>query len=557
MDIFIEISLVLVVATAIALIMQRLKQPLIIGHIISGILLGPVVFNLIKAKDTIEIFSQFGITILLFLVGLNLSPKVIREVGKVSFIAGLGQVIATTALGAAIGVALGFSLTVALFLGVALSFSSTIIITKALSDKKDLTKLYGKISIGMLLVQDVIAVFLLIALVSLQQQVGISTALLWILGKGAVAIGLVLVIGFYVLPFLTKLFAESQEFLFLFAIGWGLGIAALFHAVGFTAEIGALVAGIALAASPYHFEISSKMKMLRDFFLVLFFVLLGAQLSFSNIAAVWKPALAFSLFMLIADPLITFAFLAVLGYTRKTSFFTGLTMASISEFSFLLVLFAIRADVLPAEMLTMVTIVGLVTIAASTYLFRYSGRLFHWLEPVLAPFERAGAQGEARGLKHLEAVLFGYHRVGVDFLPSLQKLKLPYMVVDFDPETIHHLTEKNIPCRYGDAEDDEFLNELSLSKLKLLVSTVPDYEANAFLVNKLRKKNKTCVAIMIAHTVDQAKALYDAGATYVIMPHFLGGNYASLLIQKYGANIKKFESERKRHMSHLLSKTGA
>ncbi|HEU0050893.1 MAG TPA: cation:proton antiporter, partial [Patescibacteria group bacterium] len=480
---------------------------------------------------------------------------VIREVGKASLIAGLGQMLFTSDIGTALALQFHFSLVTSICLGIAFAFSSTIIVSKMLADKQDLARLYGKIAIGMLLVQDVIAVFLLIALSSWQTHVSLSSAFLLMILKGLFAIGVVFFIGFFLLPSLSKQFAASQEFLFLFAIGWGLGIAALFQGLGFTAEIGALVAGISLAASPYHYEISSKMKMLRDFFLVLFFVLLGAQLSFVSVAEIWKPALIFSAFILIADPLIVMILMGAMGYNKKTGFMTALTVTQISEFSLLFILFAIRINLLPDSMLTLVTLVGLITIGISAYLMRYAEGLYRFLAPALSLFERSDVKSERTKTERFDAVLFGYHRVGSDFLPSMQKLKQSYLVVDFDPDVIRNLEAKNIPCRYGDAEDDAFLDELHFSHLQMLVSTIPDFETNASLIDKLRKRNRKAVAIVIAHTVEEAMPLYDAGATYVIMPHFLGGNYASLLLQKFGLNAKKFEQERAQHMRHLLLKT--
>lgn len=551
MDIFLEMSLILVVATVVALIMQRLRQPLIMGHIISGIILGPVVFNLIHSHDTLNIFSQFGISILLFIVGLNLSPSVIREVGKTALIVGVGQIVFTSILGAVLGIILGFSLSASVFFGIAFALSSTIIVSKFLSDRKDTGKLYGKIAIGFLLVQDVVATVCLIAISTLQTRFVFSSALLLSLGRASAAIILLFFGSVYLLPRLTKLFAQSQEFLFLFSIGWGLGIAALFQALGFTGEIGALVAGIALAASPYHYEISSKMKLLRDFFLVLFFVLLGAQLSFHGIQNLWMPALLFSAFVLIGNPLIVMILMGLLGYNKKTGFLAGLMVAQISEFSLLIILFAVRAHQLPSESLALVTLVGLITIGVSAYFMRYSDGLYRWLSPILSFFERRSVYKEKVTRERYEAILFGYHRVGTDFLPSLQRWKKKYLVVDFDPEVIQRLTDQHIPCRYGDAEDDEFLNEIQLAHAKMVVSTIPDFETNAYLVDKLRKRNAKAVMITIAHSVGEATALYDAGATYVIMPHFLGGNYASLLVQKYGYSAQKFRKEREKHLSHL------
>ena len=293
LNVFIELSVIIVIATLISGLMRLLKQPLIIGYILTGILLSPFFLNLIKSTDTITIFSQIGVSFLLFIVGLSLSPNVIREVGKISLITGVGQVIFTTLIGFFISKLLGFSNVASMYIAIALAFSSTIIIMKLLSDKNDLDKLYGKISIGFLLVQDLIAIFILIIISSMSRELTVSATLLGLIFKGLVLIIILLLTGKYILPKLSNFFARSQEFLFLFSIGWGLGLASLFNFIGFSIEIGALLAGIALSVSPYHYEISSKMRPLRDFFIILFFILLGSQLSFSNINQYIVPAMNF------------------------------------------------------------------------------------------------------------------------------------------------------------------------------------------------------------------------------------------------------------------------
>jgi len=554
MNPFIVICIVLSAATLVALLMQRLRQPLIVGHVISGIILGPLILNIVQDTDTIHLFSRLGITILLFMVGLGLSPTVIREVGKASLIVGLVQVIVTSALGALLASVFGFSLFASIWLGIAFALSSTIIVAKVLQDKRDLGKLYSKIAIGMLVIQDLIAVVAISSFAAARHHLALDQATLLAILTALLAILIVFFVSLFILPVLTPLFASSQEFLFLFAIGWVLGLAAISQYIGFTSDIGALVAGMALAASPYHFEIGSRMKMLRDFFLVVFFVLLGAQLSFTGIQAIWLPAVAFSLFILIVNPLIVMTVMGLLGYNKKTGFLTGLTVAQISEFSILLILIAMNAGQIDKNALTLVTLVGLVTITADAYLMRHAEKIYARLSPWLSIFERKVAMGDVSINEPFEAVMFGYHRVGEDFLTAIKKQTKNYLVVDFDPHTIRKMEERHVPCRYGDAADDEFLDELRLHLSKLVVSTVPDFESNESLVSKIRKRNKKTVIILIAQTVHEAVALYKAGATYVILPHYLGGNYASLLLNKFGANSRKFAKERSRHLEHLRAK---
>jgi len=426
---------------------------------------------------------------------------------------------------------------------------------KLLSDKKDLDRLYGKISIGFLLVQDIFAIILLMVISSFSSKLkleGISPQSFII---GAIFIGGFILISIYILPKLSAFFAKSQEFLFLFSIGWGLGLAALFHYIGFSMEIGALVAGITLSMSPYHYEISSKLRPLRDFFIILFFILLGSQMVFGNISQFIIPAIIFSLFILIGNPLIVMVLMGWLGYKKKTGFQAGFTVAQISEFSLILIALGVTVGHLTNEILSLITIVGLITIAGSTYLILYSNKIYPHLEKYLSIFERKKVKENEEEFKGYGVVLFGYNRIGYDLLKSFRKLKKKILVVDYDPETITELSKKGIECRYGDVDDEEFLSELNLIKTKMIVSTIPEFETNLLLTNKIRQINKNAIILVVSHNIEEANALYKAGVTYVIMPHFLGGSHTSMMINKHGLNLNKFLSEKKKHIKQLKIKS--
>jgi len=371
---------------------------------------------------------------------------------------------------------------------------------------------------------------------------------------GIILIGGFVLISIYILPKLSVFFAKSQEFLFLFSIGWGLGLAALFHYMGLSMEIGALIAGIALSMSPFNYEISSKMRPLRDFFIILFFILLGSQMVFGNINELIIPAIIFSLFILIGNPLIVMILMGLLGYKKKTGFQAGFTVAQISEFSLILIALGVSVGHLTNEILSLVTIIGIITISGSTYLILYSDKIYPYLSKYLSIFERKKVKEKKESIKKYDAILFGYNRIGYDILQSFKKSKNKFLVVDYNPETIHELSEKKIECRYGDVDDDEFLNELNLTKIKMFVSTIPEFETNLLLIHKIRQTNKKAIIMVISHNIEEGNILYDKGATYVIMPHFLGGTHASMMIHKYGLNLNKFLEEKKKHIKQLKIK---
>ena len=255
--------------------------------IITGIITGPYFLNIVNASDVVTTFSQMGIAFLLFIAGMSLNPRMIKTVGRVSIITGIGQIVFTSLIGFFIAKIFGFSDIVSLYIAVALTFSSTIIIVKLLSDKGDLNTLYGRISMGFLLVQDVVAILILMLISS----GGFDTSIVTVgsIVRGVLAVSLLAVFAVFALPKVVKIASKSQEYLLLLSIGWLLLVVLVFNYVGLSVEIGALLAGISLSVSPYHYEIKTRMNVLRDFFILFFFILLGSQMMLGDISKFLVP----------------------------------------------------------------------------------------------------------------------------------------------------------------------------------------------------------------------------------------------------------------------------
>lgn len=563
MDVFIELSLIVFLATLVAIIMRMLKQPLIVAYILSGILVGPYVFNVLHATEAVELFSKIGISILLFIVGLNLNPETIKETGKAAVIAGIAQMGLTGILGFFLVQSFGFDTISALLCALALSFSSTIIVLKILSDKGDLGKLYGKISIGILLVQDIVATIALLAVSVIGNgeatNIGFGATIFDLLIKGSLAFIVLYLISKYVLPKLSTYLAQSQELLFLFSLAWGLGLAALFYKIGFSIEIGALVAGVTLSVSTYAFEIGSRMKPLRDFFIIIFFILLGSQLIFSDIPSLIIPILSLSIFALIVKPLIVVFAMNLAGYRARTGFMSGVSLAQISEFSLILMTLALSFNIVDERTVSMIAMIAMISIVGSTYLTSYVDHLHLNMKSLLRFFalKRKTHREPKLASEASDMIIFGYDRVGFDFVDAAQKLEGSYLVVDFNPHSIKKLQAAQIPFRFGDAEDVEFLGEICLQDAKIVVSTIPDYKTNLLLLRTYRKSNAEGIIILISHDIRQARELYLNGASYVIMPHYLGAHHASSMISQYGFDVAKFEKERNKHLTHLAKREKA
>jgi Kef-type K+ transport system membrane component KefB len=555
-DIFTELSIIIAIGAAIALFMRIIKQPLIIGHIITGIVVGPTLLNLVHNDSTMEIFASIGIALLLFLVGLGLNPRVIKEVGKVAFLTGIGQVVFTSAIGFAILKAIGMDSSQAVYLALGLSFSSTIIVLKILNDKKEQNRLHGKIAVGFLLVQDIIATISLL-FVTASSTGGLQVMdLLLLASKGAILGGSLWTVSLVLLPRLTRFVAGSQEFLFLFSIAWGLGIGAIFKQFGFSLEIGALAAGVALASSTYAPEVASRLKPLRDFFIILFFVALGSRLELSNVVSVLPRALGLSLYVLIGNPLIVIVIMGMLGYTKRTSFKAGIVVAQISEFSLVMLLLAHRLGSISQDTLSLATMVGLITIAASTYMMMYDEVIYKWVEKYLSLFERRKLHHEHATHQKNELILFGYHKGGHEFQKIFKSITKNYVVIDYDPEVIDKLEQEKVNFLYGDATDVELLEEAGTNQARLVVSTISDHPTNVLLVQILQKMNPHAVIICHASTLADAAHLYELGASYVMMPHYIGSEKITSFIKKNNLKRSQFKKYRDKHLQYLQTHYG-
>jgi Kef-type K+ transport system membrane component KefB len=553
MESFIQFGLILLVVLGVSIIMRLLKQPLIIGYILSGILVGPFFLNLVQESETLGIFSEMGIAFLLFIVGLHLSPKVIKEVGPVALVTGIGQILFTALIGYLVGISLGFPFLTAIYIAIALTFSSTIIILKLISDKDALEKLYGKISVGFLLVQDFVAILALMVVSSFSagDSSGVGKLFLMTLIKGASIIFILGPLSYYFLPKLESFLSKSQEFLFLFALTWGFGLSILFLYAGFSIEVGALIAGILLSLSPYSYEMSSKLKPLRDFFLISFFIILGSQMIFSNISSLIFPMILFSLLIVLGNPLIVIFLMGRMKYSKRTSFMAGLTVAQIGEFSLIFMALGVKVGHVSQETLSFVTLISLFTIFGCTYLIMYSEKIYEKLSKFLTIFERRRVVEKEIPKKRYDYLLLGYNRIGFSVIKAFPKITKNFLVVDYNPSTIEALQKRGIDAIYGDVDDSEFLENLGIFKSAVLVSTIPESETNLLILDILKRNNSETITIFTATQIEEALELYSKGADYVILPHFLGGEYTEKLILNAKKDKKEYEKEKEKELKIL------
>lgn len=534
---FHEVALVLVTAGVLSLAAYILRQPLIVAYIVTGLLVGPSVLNLTQSPEIFEVLSQIGIAFLLFLVGLNLNWRKIKDVGAVAVFAGFGQVIFTSLIGYVVARALNFEVVDAWFLSVGFAFSSTIVIVKLLSDKKDLDRFYGRISVGTLIIQDMIALLVLIVIAAMRAGgESLSDVLLLSFGKGiALVLGLMFVSHFILRP-MFSMAARQQELLFILAISWCFVIASLTLWLGFGIEIGALLAGMSLSGTRYHTEVEHKIRPLRDFFLIIFFIVLGTHLSPSMGAEIFVPAITFSAFILVGNPFILMMVLRLFGYHPRTGFLVGVTMAQISEFSFIVLAAGISMGLIGSDLLSLATVVGMVTMVLSTYLINYNEEIYPRIEWMLRWMMPKRQDPDHVTVKTHDVVLIGYEELGAQILPAVKALGSDYIVVDLDPVAIQHLTDRGEPAVYGDAGNEDFLEEHQVHRARMVICTIADKAASEDLLAYLKQKRSKATIVVTARTREITEELYAQGASFVINTSQLGGHSFARLLKSNKMN---------------------
>jgi Kef-type K+ transport system membrane component KefB/Trk K+ transport system NAD-binding subunit len=526
---FLEMAIILAAALGFGVVGAALRQPLIVSFIAVGILVGPAGLGVVSDHKQIELLASVGIALLLFVVGLKLDVTMVRTVGPVALATGIGQVVFTSVIGFFITLALGFAVLPSLYIAVALTFSSTIIIVKLLSDKREIDALHGRIAVGFLIVQDIAVILAMIGLTALGAGAGeaagarLAAQVLRVIGTSLAFLGAVLLVMRWGLPQVVAFTSRSTELLVLFSIAWAVALAALGEQLGFSREVGAFLAGVALASTPYREAVAGRLVSVRDFLLLFFFIDLGARLDLSLLGATVGPSLALSAFVLIGNPVIVMVIMGAMGYRKRTGFLAGLTVAQISEFSLILGALGLSLGHIDELAMGLITFVGLVTIGLSTYLILYSGPLYERLAPWLHVFERKRpyrevTAGTTARPPAADVVLFGLGRYGGGIAHHLLRRGRRVLGVDFDPTALARWREADLTVVYGDVEDPELFDHLPLEEARWVVSTVPDVEAGRVLLRHLRQhgyRGKVAVACRVPEEEDTLRV---EGATVILRP---------------------------------------
>ena len=521
-ELFEDIAAILVLSALAGLVATKLRQPLVVAFVAVGVLVGPSALGLVEPGDELALFAELGIAILLFVVGLKLDLHVIRRLGPVALVVGSTQVAFVAAAGFLVAVALGLDSVAALYVGIGLAFSSTIIVVKLLSDRREIEDLYGRLAVGILIVQDLVVVLVLIVVATTGESDGsLASAALSVVVQSAVLLAVVTVLMRWVLEPLLHALARTSELLLLFAIAWAVALAAAGEITGIGTEVGAFIAGFSLASTPYREAIGSRLVSVRDFLLLFFFIDLGSRLDLGEARDELLAALVLSVFVLLLKPAVIAVSLTAIGYRSRVSLPSGVTLAQSSEFSLILAALGLGVGHIDDETVTLLTVVAIVTITVSSYLFLNSEAIARLLAPTLERVERIGVlrEEDAEDMPPPDVVVLGLGRFGYRVVDELVDRDVDVVAVDFDPVALSRWSEQGVRVLYADIEDPELPSILPLPKEGWVVSTVRETDANLALLHALRDNEYRGKVAVAAHHDEDAERLREAGADSVLLPY--------------------------------------
>jgi len=537
------IAIILIVSAALAFLARFLKQPLILAYVVTGIIIGPLVLGLVRSVSLVYTLSEIGIAFLLFTAGLEISFRKIKEanVWKILFV-GILQMAIIFFLTFLLKDWLALTTLQAIYIGIVLAFSSTMVDVKILSDRGELVTLHGRLVLGILLLQYIVAIIAIIFFTNGEiLPVDLSTPLL--------KVGIIILAGFfmqkYILNKTFKFAARSGELLFLSSLAVLFLFIIISYVLNLSIVIGAFIAGVSLANSPFKVELESRILPIRDFFAILFFVALGMQVVFEGVGSRLTLFGFLIVGALIIKPLISFILLKITRYQTKTSFLTAVSLAQLSEFSLKVGVIGFSLGILDSSILSTIILGTIVTMSATPYLIGFKNHLFR-----LFTYNSKSENEETkkRYYSKKEVLLIGAHRMGSVILEKLIRNKKKLLVIDYNPEIIAALSKKRISCIYGDISSPEIIRLAYSADLKTVISTIPNFEDNLYLLKKIKEKNPKIKVIVTGSRISEAERLYKEGADYVITPKIVAGKELTGVL---GANSKGLSDARKEHLRYL------
>ncbi|MBR0970532.1 MULTISPECIES: cation:proton antiporter [Bradyrhizobium] len=528
-----DITLCILFAWMLGLLAHFSRQPLILAYLIAGFCIGPFGAGWVKSQESISVISELGLIFMLFMIGLEIDLKKIVRAGKVILFAAGGQLLGGCLLGvlffAGIGLSLGGGQFDAVYLCVACALSSTVIIVKVLYEKRELDTLPGRITLGVLVLQDIFAILFLAVQPSLA-NLEISVILLSI-ARVAVLVAAALLVSRYVLPRLFHQIARRPELILLGALAWCFLVAETAERLSLSREMGALIAGVSLSTFPYALDVTAKVTTLRDFFITLFFVALGMTIPVPGLSVIGL-ALMIAAFTVLSRLVTTFAPLYLMKQGLRASLLPALNLAQISEFSLVVIQTGVADNHIAAETANAASFAFVVLAVLSTFVMTRSDEITRW---AIGPLKRIGLKdlddGHAHGEDgheggHGEArriVILGFFRAASALLAEIERqapvLLEQITVIDFNPNVFQTLLSRGLHVIYGDISSADTLLHAGVGKSEMIILSVPDAllkgASNEKLVRHVRTLNPTAMIVATADLLSDVDELYAAGASYV------------------------------------------
>ncbi len=552
-----DIAIIIIFATVFAFICKRLKQPLILGYILAGITIGPLGFKIVTSSTEMVALAEMGIAFLLFGAALEIDVSKLKGVANISAIAGIAQFVLTVIFGIAAAMLFDLDFTTAIYIGVILAFSSTMIVVKILTESFAINSLHGRLMIGLLIVQDILAIVAMSFLSSLGQPFSMEL-IAQILLNGLGLLAFAILVNRVILLSLLNTVAKSQELFFLTVVSICFLFMGFAYYLGFSIAIGAFIAGLSLSMFRYNVEISGEIRSLRNFFSTLFFVSLGMQFS-----AIGKTEFAmlfvFLAIAVILKPIILSLVYLFLGYGSRLSMRVGLSLAQVSEFSFIISAAGVAAGHISPQIFSVITIVIIVSVLLTPYLFKYHMFFYDFVWMFKELFRISSPKYFERKLKEhakeeelpaKSVILVGCDKMGERIINELGDKK-KILVVDYNPDVVDALTKKGIYSIYGDAYSEPVMRRMNIQKAKVFILTIPDSHVGYYIIKKVKEINKDVKFIARANFADDAIDLYNAGADMVIMPEIVAGQRMAEYIRILHKNPRIMKNIKKRHIEYL------
>jgi Kef-type K+ transport system membrane component KefB len=546
-----DFAIIVVVATTVGILARQTGQPTIIAYILTGLILGPVMFDIVTEEGLVEAMAELGLGFLLFLLGMKMRFDDIREILRPIVNVAVWQTVLQTALALAVAWALGFDPTEIVIIALATVFGATPIIVKILTDKNEITSLPGKIDVGVLIVQDIYLVVVLALLGA--DELGSASEIATTLGVIAVMMTFIGIFSIassrYLLPHLFRRIADDKDVFLVVALAWAFLFIAVSEQFDLSLEVGAFLAGISIAQLPYSKELEDRITPITDFFILVFFASIGLRLAADDLLAYWWEAIVASVVLMVGNFWIMFYLIDREDFTVETSFLGALNMVQVSEFSLVVGALAVQQGYIETDVLGYLSLMALLTMSVSTYIINYNHAIYDTAEPWFSRFE-----SESKGDVDLEgyenhAIAIGYDEITERVLPVLEAEYGDVVIIDRRTDHIEALEEEGrYDYIYGDFRHGEIRKEANLKGADFVLSSTVQSEVNKALLEEV---DEDAIVFAEAESIADARDLYERGAAYVIMSTYLTAERLSEYLERYFTEPESFRAAIERDIERI------